>query len=49
MSEARTETDYVGCPYETAYKNPRQLEDEGVVESQKVANARVWLTAGNGE
>jgi predicted ArsR family transcriptional regulator len=40
--------DYVGCSYETAYKKLRKLEDAGDVESQKVANARVWLLADDG-
>jgi hypothetical protein len=35
--------DHVGCSYETAYKKLRQLEDDGTIESKKVANARVWL------
>jgi hypothetical protein len=35
--------DAVGCSYETAYKKLRSLEDAGAVESEKVANARVWL------
>ena len=37
--------DAVGCSYETAYKKLRSLEDAGAVESEKVANARVWLRA----
>ena len=35
--------DHVGCSYETAYKKLRSLQDAGSVESDKVANARVWL------
>jgi len=35
--------DAVGCSYELAYKRLRALADAGDVESQKVANARVWV------
>ena len=35
--------DAVGCSYELAYKRLRALADAGDVESQKVANARVWM------
>lgn len=35
--------DDVGCSYETAYKKLRKLGGTGSVDSQKVANARVWL------
>jgi predicted ArsR family transcriptional regulator len=34
--------DALGCVYDTAYKRLRKLEDEGRVESQKVANTRIW-------
>jgi predicted ArsR family transcriptional regulator len=44
MAGTQDVADYVGCSYETAYKKLRQLEDEGAVESRKVANARVWST-----
>lgn len=37
--------DAVGCSYETAYKKLRKLADEGVVNGEKVANARVWTIA----
>lgn len=33
----------VGCVYDTAYKKLRSLEDEGWVNSRKVANARLWM------
>ncbi|RQG89708.1 transcriptional regulator [Natrarchaeobius chitinivorans] len=35
--------DHVGCSYELAYKRLRELKDEGDVESQKIANARLWM------
>lgn len=34
--------DEVGCPYRTAHHKLTQLEEDGRVESQKVANARLW-------
>lgn len=37
--------DAVDCAYETAWRRLQALADEGLVESQKVANARVWLPA----
>ncbi len=43
MAGTQDVADYVGCSYETAYKKLRKLEDSGSVNSQKVANARVWL------
>lgn len=43
MAGTQDVADYVGCSYETAYKKLRTLEDSGSVNSQKVANARVWL------
>ena len=45
MAGTQDVADAVGCSYETAYKKLRQLEDTGAVNSQKVANARVWLPA----
>lgn len=32
----------LGSSYETAYHKLRELEDEGRVNSRKVANARLW-------
>lgn len=43
MAGTQDVADAVGCSYETAYKKLRSLEDAGTVESEKVANARVWL------
>ena len=43
MAGTQDVADHVGCSYETAYKKLRGLEDEGTIESQKVANARAWL------
>jgi len=37
--------DALGSSYETAYKRLRKLEDEGRVQSDKVANSRVWRLA----
>jgi len=34
--------DALGSSYETAYKRLRKLEDEGRVQSDKVANSRIW-------
>ena len=45
MAGTQDVADGVGCSYETAYKKLRKLEDAGSVDSQKVANARVWLRA----
>jgi predicted ArsR family transcriptional regulator len=45
MAGTQDVADAVGCSYETAYKKLRSLEDAGDVESEKVANARVWLRA----
>jgi predicted ArsR family transcriptional regulator len=45
MAGTQDIADAVGCSYETAYKKLRALEDEGVVESRKVANSRVWMLA----
>lgn len=41
--------DAVGCSYELAYKRLRALADAGDVESQKVANARVWIATEGAE
>ena len=35
--------DEVGCAYRTAYQKLIELEDEGEIDSKKVANARLWL------
>lgn len=48
MAGTQDVADYVGSSYETAYKKLRKLEGSGVVESKKVANARVWMRAGSG-
>lgn len=45
MTGTQDVADAVGCSYETAYKKLRSLEDAGTVDSEKVANARVWLRA----
>jgi len=37
--------DALGSSYETAYKRLRKLEDEGRVQSDKVANSRIWRLA----
>jgi hypothetical protein len=34
--------DAVGCSHETAYKTLSGLANDGVIDSQKVGNARVW-------
>ena len=43
MTGTQDVADAVGCEYETAYKRLRKLAEEGTVDSQKVANARVWV------
>ncbi|EMA44265.1 hypothetical protein [Halococcus saccharolyticus] len=43
MASTRDVTDALGSSYETAYQKLRGLEDEGEVESRKVANARLWM------
>lgn len=45
MAGTQELTNGVGCLCETTYKKLRKLEDAGSVDSQKVANARVWLFA----
>ena len=34
--------EHVGCKYDAGYRRLRRLEDEGIISSQKVANARLW-------
>jgi len=33
----------VGCSYETAIKRLSELADNGMLDTQKVANARIWM------
>jgi DNA-binding Lrp family transcriptional regulator len=33
----------VGCAHDTAYKRLQELEDRGVLASQKVGNTIVWF------
>lgn len=47
MTGTQDVADEVGCSYESAYKKLRALADEGVIESRKVANARVWFAEGD--
>ena len=49
MVGTRDIADALGCVYDTAYKRLRKLEDEGRVESQKVANTRIWDLADDTE
>jgi hypothetical protein len=42
MAGTQDVADSVGCSYETAYKKLRALEDDGAIQSRKVANSRVW-------
>lgn len=37
--------DEVGCEYTTAYSKLRKMEDDGSIDSRKVANARLWSVA----
>jgi len=34
--------DEVGCAYRTAYQKLSELENEKLITSQKIANARLW-------
>lgn len=34
--------DEVGCAYRTAYQKLTELEEENLINSKKVANARLW-------
>lgn len=34
----------VGCSYDLAYRRLKELEEEGLVENEKVGGAFVWLT-----
>lgn len=34
--------DQVGCAHDTAYKRLQQMEEKGLVSSQKVGNTLVW-------
>jgi len=45
LTGTRDVADALGCVYETAYKRLRKLEDEGRIQSDKVANSRVWRLA----
>ena len=36
----RTRSTAAACSYETAYEKLRSLEDAGILDSEKVANAR---------
>ena len=45
MASTTDVADALGSSYETAYKKLRALEDSGEVQSRKVANARLWMTA----
>jgi len=47
MTGTQDVADAVGCSYESAYKKLRALDDEGAVESRKVANTRVWFIDGD--
>ena len=49
MTGTQDVADAVGCEYETAYKRLRKLAEEGAVDSQKVANARVWFIGGDSQ
>lgn len=39
-------TDEVGCAYRTAYQKLVELEDEGMISSKNIGNARLWLLEG---
>ena len=41
--------DAVGCPYDTAYSKLKSMEEEGLISSRKVANARLWETDSDDE
>ena len=43
MASTTDVADALGSSYETAYKKLRALEDDGEIESRKVANARLWM------
>jgi len=47
MAGTQDVADSVGCSYETAYKKLRALEDDGAIQSRKVANSRVWTLPGD--
>jgi hypothetical protein len=49
MTGTQDVADAVGCEYETAYKRLRKLAEEGTVDSEKVANARVWFVDDGGD
>jgi len=38
--------DYVGCAHDTAYKRLQEMEEEGLVSSQKVGNTLLWQETG---
>lgn len=42
MAGTQDVAEHVECSYETAYKTLRALEDDDVVTSRKIANARLW-------
>lgn len=41
--------EYVGCHHKLAYKRLTRLEDEGVVESQKVGRSLIWSLRESGD
>lgn len=43
MASTTDVSDHVGCSYDLAYKRLREFEDNGEVESRKIANSRLWM------
>ena len=43
MASTTDVSDEIGCSYDLAYKRLKEFEDDGDIESRKVANARLWM------
>ena len=49
MASTTDVSDHVGCSYDLAYKRLKEFEDDGEIESRKVANARLWMIGDSDE
>jgi hypothetical protein len=43
MASTQAVADALGCSYDLAYKRLRALSENGKIDSQRVANARLWI------
>ena len=49
MASTTDVSDHIGCSYDLAYKRLKEFEDDGEIESRKVANARLWMIGESSE